>query len=851
MKRIAVFSFLLILVVSSLTFAADQPADPQEMEHYYPCTVLDRDVREDGMTLTLQILEPEWVPLEGEDNALIPEYVTGGAIQEPGYPEVPTLGRLFRLPPQSGVVIEVIDSEFELIENIDFPIFNGDQELDDGIPFAPVDEWFPADLAEVGSPALFHDFRVANLITHPVQVNTARREARIYSRIQVDISFEGVDDRNTLEYWPTEISKTFVPWYRMMFMDWNDNELDEYTLYQGSVLVVVKEDLLNNDHFQPWIEWKLQRGWELDFITDDDINFSNTNIRNELRARYAAAEHKPDYVVVCGDDQGPWSVPASESGNGAGDQQYATLLGNDNLADVGVGRISVQNNTQLQTVVNKIISYERDVDFDNTDWYRKGVLTRSDTHAGISKVILLRYMLHGLQNIGYTEVDTSWAGPAANQVAINAINEGVSFYSQRGYINSGLNGNQINGLNNDFMTPVVIDVTCGTGNWSGGTGTNEYYLLAGTPNVPRGGVGAFGMATAGTNPKFNNPAAAGSAQAFFGTRLPTMGDMSLGGRVNLWMNFNGRDNGSMNNFLRWYNLMGDPIAYVWTGIPLVLDVTSAGEMEIGQNNYDVLVEDTDGQPVADAMVTFYKYTNNDEILVRGQTDADGMLSLDASPGHTGTAIVTVGKQHYAPYQVEIDVVNPDARVGYTDIDFLDNGTRGTVGNGNGVPEAGETVGLTITARNFGNDTETNVVATVTADDPWIVSLTGTIDYGTLDADDSSDGDGLILVEIAPEAQHDWIEHFDIEFSTDTNTYEDSFPITIQAVQLAMVTVNGIGNLEPGGEANISIRVKNVGGSNATSSNIFLNTELDPFLGSPSRTEPSVRSMSGRRELLQQ
>ncbi len=833
MKKLCI-SILLILLTGALAFSVNQPIPQQaEVENLLPCVVAERVTIPNGYRLTLNLREPEWMSVNDLNNEMdeelyTPFYEDGGAYLEDGYPVVPIAGRMFRLPPRSGVVVEVLNAEFETIENIDLAISLGGEELDYGYPENPVDEWFPGELVSVGEPAIFHNFRVTNLLTFPVQVNTARREARVYSRIDVEIRFEGEDGRNTLDHWPTHISEAMLPFYRML-ADWDENELDEYTLYRGRVQVICTNTLRNAAEFQPWKEWKLQKGWELDFLTQDDAQgFNATSIRNELIARWGESEIKYDYVVVVGDNQGAYIVPP---GGSQGDQPYSCVVGNDNLSDVGIGRISIQTAAQLTTYVNKVLAYERDPNLQNTSWYLRGVVTLTNNTDSVGKICLLRYFRHGLLNIGYTQVDTSWVGNGANAVAVARINAGVSVYSTRGYINTGLDQGTINALTNDFKTPVVCDVTCGTGNWTTGTGINEAYMLAGTANTPRGAIGAFGMATSATEPLFNNPMCAGVGWTLFGSRQPTMGDMSLGARVNLWNNFHGLgDEGRMNSFLDWFNLMGDPIAWVWTCIPQVMEVTASNAIQLGQNNYDVLVEDN-GEPLVGAWVTLYKSDVHETIIARGVTDNQGRFSCDAPFRYTGTAKLTVTKQHYAPNRLTVNVNTPAARIGYTDIDFQDNGQNGTVGNNNGIPEAGETVGLIITAKNFGNAAQNDITASITSDDPWATDIEGTINYGTLAPNASSDGDGVILVAIAPQAQHDWLMHFDIEFETALDTYTDSFPIKVRAPQLALVSISGAGNFAPGNTANITIRVRNVGGSNASASTAVLES-IDPFLGVP-------------------
>ncbi len=820
MRLLIPITIILLAAVGSI-YAAD--TELMSTSQLQPITIENRVISENGMELRLGISQPSWLEVgENDQPVLMTEYFASGRVEEEGYPSVPVASSLFRLPPRGGVTVEVLDAEYETYTDIDYAIFSGDGEYRGYNRAELEDTWFPGNLAEIGSPAILHNFRVANLVTYPVQVNPYRGEVRVYSNIDVDISYEGEDERNTLDYWPTHISEAMVPIYRT-FLDWDEDELDEYVLYRGKVQVIMENDDNLWDEMEEWFEWKRQKGWTLEFLTDDDVgSWTTGGIQSELHDRWEESEHKFDYIVIIGDNSGTFFVPV---GGWNGDQPYSEVAGNDDLADVGVGRISVSNVTHAATYTNKVLEYERDIDFDNTDWYLRGMLNVSSNFGGISKIQTMRYMRHAMLNVGYTQVDTAWV--IGNGTAINRINDGVSFYGARGWLGSGLDDTDISNLSNEDMLPVVIDVTCGTGNWASGTGINEYYMRAGSGQSARGAIGAFGMATSGTDPKFNNPASGGSAWAMFGLRMPTIGDMVLMGKINLWVNFNGLEDNDMHDFSDWYNMMGDPLVYVWTSIPEVLDVTAVEEIELGQNSYDVLVE-ADGNPVEDAWVTMYKVDGDEDVVVIGYTDSNGQVTLDVPIRYTGDAVLTVSKQHYAPTQVDVGVVSALSRIGYDTIEFQDDGADGTIGNGNGIPEAGETVGLVITARNFGESDLDEIEATVTSDEDWVTNITGTSDFGSISSGASGVGDGLILVEIAPEAQHDWIMHFDIEFATSDMDYMDSFPVSVNAPMFAMVEINGADNIDPGDAATITVEVINVGGSDASSSDAVL-ISADPFL----------------------
>ncbi len=826
MRRFAL-TFLLVSLLAGALFAAQLSEQTARLD---PLSIQQKVVTNAGVTATLAIDEPLWLTAGDEANPLeVAEFPLSGKLNTVGQPAVPIASSLFRIPPRSGVVVEVLEADYTTYTNVEYAAYYGSGELDHlGPPEEVVDEWFPGTLAEVGSPAIFGDFRVANLKTYPVQVNTARNEVRVYNRINVQIRYEGVDERNALDHWPTRISEARLPLYRQ-FMDWDDEELDDYVLYRGNVIVVMEDDPVLWTMLASWIEWKQQKGWTLEFLTDDDVgSWSANSIRNELQDRWDEAEVKYDYIVIIGDDQGSWPVPAGSGGMGSynGDHLYSCVAGNDNLADVGLGRISVMNNTDVTVYRNKVFNYEKEPYMDDTDWYLRGMVNRSDNYQGVSKIFLLRWWRNVmLRQLGFTQVDTSWG--VGNGTATSAINNGVSFYGARGYIGTGLLCGAINNLNNDYKTPMVIDVTCGTGNWSGGEGINECYMRAGTASIPRGGIGGMSMATSATNPEFNHVLAGASGWAMLQLQMPHMGDMMLAAKVNGWKNYHGHDDGGLNNFNTWYNQMGDPTVMLWTGIPQDMDAEADASIELGQNSYSVSVTGDEG-PVENAWVTFYKVDDDEEIVVTKYTDENGEVTLDAPVRYAGEATLTVTRQHHVPYIMEVDVVDPTSRVGYVDISYVDDGSEGTDGDGDGIPEAGETVGLELTVKNWGNITVTNISFSGTSEDEWVNSVSGSATVTSLAANAQTTADGVILVEIDPSAQHDWLIELDLEADTDAGTFTDGAQITVQAPHFALVEADLAGSLDPGTTRSLSIEVENVGGSVFTGGSCDL-LSRDPYV----------------------
>jgi len=76
-------------------------------------------------------------------------------------------------------------------------------------------------------------------------------------------------------------------------------------------------------------------------------------------------------------------------------------------------------------------------------------------------------------------------------------------------------------------------------------------------------------------------------------------------------------------------------------------------VEPGAQPAEVIVRDTDGQPVSGALVAVRKYKGTSaspDVEVNGYTDADGRVSFTISPTTRGGLSVTVLKQDYVPFE---------------------------------------------------------------------------------------------------------------------------------------------------------------------------------------------------------
>ena len=94
------------------------------------------------------------------------------------------------------------------------------------------------------------------------------------------------------------------------------------------------------------------------------------------------------------------------------------------------------------------------------------------------------------------------------------------------------------------------------------------------------------------------------------------------------------------------NLFGDPELPIWTDVPQGLEVVHASSLPLGPVLYAVSVT-SGGIPVEEATVCLWK---GEEVYLVGETDASGTVALNPSPVTEGPMYVTVTKHNYIPYE---------------------------------------------------------------------------------------------------------------------------------------------------------------------------------------------------------
>ena len=506
---------------------------------------------------------------------------------------------------------------------------------------------------------------------------------------------------------------------------------------------------------------------------------------------------------------------------GEGDQFYVLLEGNDILADAFIGRLSFDSITQLQTIVNKILKYEREPYLGQTAWYEEALMVGDPSHSGPACVDTKRQIANMITyNRPNFDCEEIYSGSWVTHIR-NSINSGVSYFNYRGYIGmSGWDSTDINSLNNGFMLPVVVTLTCDVGSFASGwsEARTETFLRVGSPTLPKGAVAAIGTATSSTHTCFNNCVDMGIFGGIFNEGIYHLGGALNSGKLNLYLSYPQNPANAVYQFSYWNNLMGDPGMEIWTGVPQELLVSYDSQVALGSNYLEVMVTDDLGSPLSDAWVTISR--DNEGLFATGLTDTAGRITLPIATDEEGSAHLVVTRHDSEPHLGSFTIGQQPQHVSITDHEIDDDNSGESSGNGDGIVNPGEQVELSLSLSNHGTDATAGVTAVLSSDSEYLTITDDYENYGAIPAGGTVNSDDDFGVTIADNTLGGMELRLDLLISDlDLNEWSDVQYITVAGPNLhqeewEIISDDGI--LDPGETALLQVTLRNGGTVDASS-----------------------------------
>ena len=204
--------------------------------------------------------------------------------------------------------------------------------------------------------------RIGSLVINPVSYNPVSNTLRVFNNIEVEVSFDGADRAETERMLLNTYSPYFDIVYQQMF---NYRQiLDVYTdhpdlmAYPVHMIVITPENYISA--LQPWLNWKIQKGFDVNVVTTAQAGSNYNAIRTYVQNLYNTGVSQgatPTFLVLVGD------VAQVPNTTGSSTQKVTDLyygsVDNDYFPDMFYSRMSAENTSQLTAIINKILQYEQ------------------------------------------------------------------------------------------------------------------------------------------------------------------------------------------------------------------------------------------------------------------------------------------------------------------------------------------------------------------------------------------------------------------------------------------------------------------------------------------------------------
>ena len=710
------------------------------------------------------------------------------------------ISRLVALPSRSAVLqinhceIDVLDSDGNLLER---KSVNGNEYV-----------------------RIEQSFVLRELYAHQIEIDLKKADKGKIAKIrELDIEIIAQDKVQI----PAKISRVFLPVYRSLIDNFDNSYLNDLLIAPSKMLILAHDD--NNNQFanlQYFTDWKNAKGIETEVVDVSTIaaNPTNAQIKDYIQNIYNTSEDPPAYLVLVGDVTGnsEYQIPSFTIHNGSEDDvtdhPYTLLEGDDYFPEMILGRISVDNLGELQTVISKVLKYEKNPYMGSTHWYKNATLVAGNYSSSppppTTPVKSMMWLRDKMYAYGYDNLDQFYYWPPfyndPGSLIAPSINEGVGIVAYRGWGDANgwhhphFHREELDDCTNGLYIPIMTSFVCNTGDFANTVDPcfGEKWVSMGSPTLPAGGVVFVGPSDLHTRTMYNNSIFSGFYAGLLDEGIYSFGAAVLRGKWELWSNFplirqnTQEDDAWVRFYFHVYNILGDPSIDVWTEVPAAINCTLPSEITLGTNYLDIDLVGMDG-----AVVTAIK---GDEVFTT-EVIEDGSATLYFSSQSTGDITVTITKPNYFPFIQTVGVIQQGVDVGFEEVT-----TASAI-------VAGETMNLQISLHNFGTDIANSVSAALSTDNPHVNVITTSADYGNI-------ASGISVVQgYEVEFLSSCIDNENVEFDLNISTGNTAkFEVIVSGLIIEVIEVvvndeNGI--LDPNEVSGLTVTLQNPGSFNTT------------------------------------
>ena len=715
----------------------------------------------------------------------------------------------FENPKKFSTFIQLINNEnysidIDISSDQNYSFENGDSYQNNN----------PLDLRYTTKEHIFRGVKLLEITIEPFSINKNEYILNVIERTSIHVNLERANIVDDIRY-----SETFLNLINDFSINPIDIESRDLEFQDPSILYISDPDIMTNPYLQALINWRKQQGYDVSLVSTNDTGNSSASIQNYIEDVYYSSSNPPEYLCLVGDADGSVSVPAFVVSGGAGtggaqgesDYPYTLIEGDDLYPEMLVGRISVRNSTELATVVNKIIGYEKA--YAGIDgWLSTAALVGDPYDSGISTVITNQYIEQIMNNYGVENVNTQYSGSNFDTFMRDQINSGISYLNYRGFYGfSNFNHSDVNLLNNGYRLPFISTLTCGVNNFSSDNESIvEALLRSGTVANPSGAVAVVGTSESYTHTAFNNIVSMGIFEGIYIHEAQTTGSALLYGKLALINAYPQNPNNNVELFSSWNNLMGDPLTHLWTNTPINLIANHEPFISSNSDFFTVTLSDEEGRPINNALITLYK---DDEHSINSSTDEFGRAHFNLNYEYIGNVLVTSRCHNCVPEETSFEITDDFPNVSIIEnstiiYDFLE-------GNSDGYANPGETVSISFDIQNQSEDMLADCSLEVLSHYSEIQFINNVFDINSIDSNDIVNVQGISFFVNNVASQENNIFPLEVHLSCEEISWNFTLPIQINygIIEIDLELLSDQNNnmiLDPGETGQFSISFNNNG-----------------------------------------
>jgi len=799
-------------------------------------------------------------------------------LAEPGYPNLTGANRYVAIPQGARVEVEIIGSRTEVMAGVEvMPAPNIPLGTDDSplkyIKNAEIyakNAYWPSSPVIVSAPFQIRGVDVVVVGVVPFQYNPVTKELVVYKDIRFRLRYVGGNghfgvDRLRSRFWEPILQGHLLNYSVLPKIDFYGPErrgLRDNVEY----IIIVPDDPVFIAWGDTLCAWRKLQGISSEVFTLTEVGGSTTTaIENFLNNAYNTWSPAPAAFLLLSDYSPSGEVYGIPSpvwnSYCVSDNIYADVNADD-LPDMHYGRICAQSQTHLSTIINKMLTYERNP-YTAANFYANPLVAcgwQDDRWFQLAAEVCRGYLINELgknparqyQNTGNPIVGGPWCTRAGttpvvaywnalgyvtmtNQhdaawwsngsaAGINAaINSGAFFIQHRdhgatnGWSEPSYTTPDISGLTNTMYT-FVNSTNCLTGQY-------DYSSEVFAERFHRIQYGALGLnAASEVSYSFVNdtyiwgmwdcmwpdfdPAYPAKDMIGYGNLRPcfaqTYGKIYL---YDMWFPDSIAGVGGYRVYTNHlFHHHGDCFMTLYSIVPLTLSVSHPPTLMAGATSFPVSANDS----------SVIALTVNGEII--GVAEGTGSAVNITIPAQVpGTVMkVTITKANYYRYVADVTVVSS----AYPYVTITTNIINDS--GGDGVINPGESVNWGVYGKNVGQGTaqqvygllsESNTYVTVTNDSAW---------FGNIAQNDSALSNPYYVFNVASNTPNNTPVNFTLQFHDFNDSIWTSYKtLTVYAPVLTyqsnqVTGGNGNGILDPGETANIIVTIKNEGGAIANS-----------------------------------